>query len=232
MSAAPGRPQASSHRSPQGEGTPVSRPFAIAILAFDEVEALDLAGPYEVFTTASRMAARPEAADWTDRERAAGWRVDCVARTRTPVRARAGLAVLPTRDFAVAGPVDLLLVPGGVVDAAARCPETLAWVRQASQGATLTASVCTGAFILAASGVVHTERMTTHWEDLDELRAQWPALRVQDGVRWVEDGRIVSSAGISAGIDMSLHLVARLTCPALAERTARQMDYRWLKNPA
>jgi transcriptional regulator GlxA family with amidase domain len=74
--------------------------------------------------------------------------------------------------------------------------------------------------------------MTTHWEDLDDLRTQWPALRVQEGVRWVEDGRFVSSAGISAGIDMSLHLVARLTCPTLAERTARQMDYRWLKNAA
>jgi transcriptional regulator GlxA family with amidase domain len=204
----------------------MSRPFAIAILAFDDVEALDLAGPYEVFTTAARMAARPEAADWPGRDLAAGWRVDCVARTR------AGLTVLPTRDFTDAGPVDLLVVPGGVVDTAARCPETLAWVRQASQDATHTASVCTGTFILAAAGVVHTERMTTHWEDLDDLRTQWPALRVQEGVRWVEDGRFVSSAGISAGIDMSLHLVARLTCPTLAERTARQMDYRWLKNAA
>lgn len=210
----------------------MSLPFGIAILAFDEVEALDLAGPYEVFTTAARMAARAEAADWPGGDLAAAWRVGCVARSRAPVRARAGLTVLPTRDFTDAGPVDLLVVPGGVVETAARCPQTLAWVRQASQNATLTASVCTGAFILAAAGVVHTERVTTHWEDLDDLRAQWPMLQVQDGVRWVEDGRVVSSAGISAGIDMSLHLVARLTCPALAERTARQMDYRWLKNPA
>lgn len=210
----------------------MNRPYAIAILAFDDVEALDLAGPYEVFTTAARMAARPEADGWPNRDLAAGWRVDCVARTREPVRARAGLRVLPTRDFADPAPVDLLVVPGGVVDAAARCADTLDWLRRTSEGATLTASVCTGAFLLAAAGVVHTERMTTHWEDLDDLRAQWPALRVQDGVRWVEDGRIVSSAGISAGIDMSLQLVARLTCPALAERTARQMDYRWLKNPS
>ena len=210
----------------------MSRPFTIAILAFDDVEALDLAGPYEVFTTAARMAARAEVAGWPGSDLAASWRVDAVARTREPVRARAGLQVLPTRDFTDPSPVDLLVVPGGVVDAAAQCPDTLAWVRGAHERSTLTASVCTGAFILAAAGVVHTERMTTHWEDLDDLRQQWPSLRVQDGARWVEDGRIISSAGISAGIDMSLHLVARLTSPALAERTARQMDYRWLKNPA
>ena len=210
----------------------MNRPYSIAILAFDDVEALDLAGPYEVFTTAARMAARPEADGWPGRDLAADWRVDCVARTREPIRARAGLRVLPTRDFADATPVDLLIVPGGVVDAATRCADTLDWLRRTSEGAALTASVCTGAFLLAAADVVHTERMTTHWEDLDDLRARWPALRVQDGVRWVEDGRIVSSAGISAGIDMSLHLVARLTGPALAERTARQMDYRWLKNPS
>ena len=210
----------------------MSRPFGSAILAFDEVEALDLAGPYEVFTTAARMAARPEAADWPGRSMAAAWQVACVARTQEPVRARAGLRVLPTHGFQHEMPVDLLIVPGGVVDAAARCPDTLDWVRRNSAQARLTASVCTGVFILAAAGVVHTERVTTHWEDLDDLRRQWPTLQVVDGVRWVEDGRVFSSAGISAGIDLSLHLVARLTCPELAERTARQMDYRWLSQPA
>lgn len=73
--------------------------------------------------------------------------------------------------------------------------------------------------------------MTTHWEDVDELRGQWPALQVLAGPRWVEDGRVFSSAGISAGIDLSLHLVSRLSSPELAERTARQMDYRWLSHP-
>ena len=210
----------------------MNRPFTIAILAFDDVEALDLAGPYEVFTTAARMAARPEAADWPGRERVASWQVSCVARTREPVRARAGMRLLPTHSFADAGPVDLLVVPGGVVDAAARCAETLDWLRSASARAQLTASVCTGAFLLAAAGVVHTERMTTHWEDIDDLRRQWPALQVVEDVRWVESGRVFSSAGISAGIDLSLHLVARLSCPELAERTAHQMDYRWLSQPA
>ena len=209
----------------------MTRPLGIAILAFDDVEALDLAGPYEVFTTAARMAARPEALGWPGAPTAAGWQVACVARTLAPVRARAGLQMMPTRDFSDGTPVDLLIVPGGVVDAAARCPDTLAWVRRTSAQASLTASVCTGVFVLAAAGVVSTHRVTTHWEDLDDLRRQWPSLNVTDGVRWVEDGRVFSSAGISAGIDLSLHLVARLTCPELAERTARQMDYRWMSRP-
>lgn len=209
----------------------MTRPLGIAILAFDDVEALDLAGPYEVFTTAARMAARPEAAGWAGVSTAAGWQVACVARSLAPVRARAGLQVVPTRDFHDPTPVDLLIVPGGVVDAAARCPDTLDWVRRASAQASLTASVCTGVFVLAAAGVVNTHRVTTHWEDLDDLRRQWPSLNVVDGVRWVEDGPVFSSAGISAGIDLSLHLVARLSCPELAERTARQMDYRWLSRP-
>lgn len=209
----------------------MTRPLGIAILAFDDVEALDLAGPYEVFTTAARMAARPEALGWPGAPTAAGWQVACVAHTRAPVRARAGLQVLPTQDFSDETPVDLLIVPGGVVDAAARCPDTRAWVQRASAQASLTASVCTGVFVLAAAGVVSTHRVTTHWEDLDDLRRQWPSLNVTDGVRWVEDGRVFSSAGISAGIDLSLHLVARLSCPELAERTARQMDYRWMSRP-
>lgn len=198
-----------------------ARTLRVAILVFDEVEALDLGGPYEVFTTASRMHARQQPGA------PARFAVQCVARGPAPVRARAGLRVLPDADFASAGPTDVLVVPGGVVDAAAACPATRAWVAQAAQGAQITASVCTGAFILAAAGVLTDEEVTTHWEDIADLRARHPRLRVRENVRWVDQGRIVTSAGISAGIDMSLHLVARLADPALAERTARQMDTPW-----
>jgi transcriptional regulator GlxA family with amidase domain len=196
----------------------------IAILAFDGVEALDLAGPFEVFTTAARMARRiaPDAL-----EGAAAWQVDCVARTLAPVQARAGLRLLPSLDFAQCASADVLIVPGGVVDEAAGCAATRAWVTQVAAGSAITASVCTGAFILAASGVITSHRVTTHWEDIDDLRRQFPALQVAAGVRWVDEGRTVTSAGISAGIDMSLHLVGRLAGATLAERTARQMDYPW-----
>jgi transcriptional regulator GlxA family with amidase domain len=180
----------------------------VAILAFDDVEALDLAGPYEVFTTAARMHQRSAAGT------APPFEVQCVARTRAPVRMRAGLQVLPDRSF----------------DDAMACAATREWIARASREARITASVCTGAFLLAASGVLQGgESVTTHWEDIDDLRSRFPALDVREGVRWVEQGRIVTSAGITAGIDMSLHLVARLAGEPLALRTARQMDFAWTR---
>jgi len=114
-----------------------------------------------------------------------------------------------------------------VVDGALACPATLDWIARTATQAQITASVCTGAFLLAASGVVATEAVTTHWEDVDELRARFPHLTVRANRRWVDSGAVVTSAGISAGIDMCLHLVARLAGPTLAERTAHQMDYPW-----
>lgn len=200
-------------------------PLNIAILVFDDVEALDLGGPYEVFTTATRMQQRLQPGA------PAPFAVQCVARSLAPVRARAGLRVLPDADFASALPPHVLIVPGGVVDAAAACPDTRAWVADAARSAQITASVCTGAFVLAAAGVVTDGPVTTHWEDIADLRAQFPALDVQENVRWVDRGALVTSAGISAGIDMSLHLVTRLAGAALSERTARQMDTPWNPQP-
>lgn len=227
--------------------------LTIALLAFDDMEALDFAGPFEVFTTASRVFARmagsPSIADnpYTESTRPL-FGVTCVARTMAPVQARAGLRVLPDADFAAPLAADLLLVPGGVVNRAIACPDTLAWVQRMHAANRVTASVCTGAFILAAAGVLTDEPATTHWEDQAGLQQQFPRLRVQSGVRWVEAGvvagagesapaRLITSAGISAGMDMSLRLVATmadshmralgLSGQALAERTALQMETTW-----
>jgi transcriptional regulator GlxA family with amidase domain len=95
----------------------------------------------------------------------------------------------------------------------------------------LVASICTGAFLLAKAGVLDGKAVTTHWEDIDDLKAMFPGLDVRTGQRWVDEGTVVTSAGISAGIDMSLHLVERLAGRALAERTARQMEFDWTENP-
>ena len=197
----------------------------IGILMFDGVEALDFAGPFEVFTAATRMQARlaPGAA--------APFEVRTVSRDGGTVQARAGLVVQVDHAFDDAPAFDVLLVPGGVVDAALACDHTRAWLVRVAPGCEIVASVCTGAFLLAGAGVSGDAPLTTHWEDLADLRAGWPALSVVDGVRWVEHGRIISSAGIAAGIDMSLHLVERLEGRTLAERTARQMDVRWLDTP-
>jgi len=192
----------------------------VGILLFPDVEALDFAGPFEVFTTASRVATRGGAP-------APPFEVCSVAATSAPVRARAGLTIVPDFTFDAHPPVDVLVVPGGVVDAERARPQTLRWLSQVSASASLTASVCTGAFLLADAGILRDQAVTTHWEDQAELALAFPALRVISGVRWVDEGGPVTSAGISAGIDMSLHLVERLAGRELAVRTARQMEFDW-----
>ena len=197
-------------------------PISVCILVFDDVEVLDFAGPYEVFTTASRVHGRsnPDTAPLFD--------VACVSRDGQAIQARAGLRVLPEHSFADRPACDVLIVPGGVVDAAMTCAPTLRWISRMAARAQITASVCTGAFLLAASGVVRSGRVTTHWEDLADLQARFTALTVCDGPRWIDNGPVVTSAGISAGMDMSLHLVDRLAGKLLAQHTARQLDYRWI----
>lgn len=189
----------------------------VGIYIFDHVEVLDFAGPYEVFTCASRVAAAG----------AAPFRVRTIGASSAPVRARAGLVLHPETTFADCGPLEVLIVPGGVVSAELARPEVTAWIAGMAREAELTASVCTGALLLAAAGLLDGRAATTHWEDAAELQAGWPQVRVRAARRWIDTGAVVTSAGISAGIDMSLHLVERLAGRALAERTARQMDYTW-----
>jgi transcriptional regulator GlxA family with amidase domain len=192
--------------------------ISVGIYLFNNVEVLDFAGPFEVFTTASRVFLRRHSGQ------PAPFKVFTVAKTEQMVQARAGLRAQP--DFALANcpEVNLLLIPGGVVDEELKDREFISWVRETAAKAQLTASVCTGAFILAEAGLLDQKKVTTHWEDLADLRSRYPKVQVQDDVRWVDEGQVVSSAGIAAGIDMSLHLVARLVSRELAEATARQMD--------
>jgi transcriptional regulator GlxA family with amidase domain len=137
------------------------------------------------------------------------------------------LRLQPDHGLADHPPLACAIVPGGVVDAELGQPELMAWIAAQAQAARILASVCTGALLLAQAGVLDGLDATTHWEDLDALRRLRPAVRVQEGVRWVDQGAVVTAAGISAGIDMSLHLVQRLHSRDLALRTARQMAYDW-----
>lgn len=193
----------------------------LAIYVFDQVEALDFAGPYEVFTTATRMAARaaPEAPP--------AFHVFTVGRTSEAVRARAGLKIEPDYTLADHPRIDALVVPGGVVNDEAAKSDVIEWIARTAPTTRITASVCTGAFLLAQARLLDGLTVTTHWEDVADLRRDFPALEVVEGLRWCDEGRVVTSAGISAGIDMSLHLVRRLHSAALASRTARQMDFDW-----
>ncbi len=193
----------------------------VGIYLYPEVEVLDFAGPFEVFSTASRVARR------LDPSAAPPFSVVLLATARGPLRARGGFTVVPDHAIAEHPPLDVLLVPGGVHEPELARPEGIAWIARQAGAVRLTASVCTGAFLLARAGVLSGLEVTTHWEDCEDLRRAFPDLVVREGVRYVEHERVMTSAGISAGLDMSLRMVARLASQELAERTARQMDYRW-----
>lgn len=187
----------------------------VGLLLYDDVELLDFAGPYEVFTTASRVAhLLNQPSPFTTRTHA----------QTTHIRARAGLTIVADAGLDDA-PIDLLIVPGGVTDDAQKNPALVPWLAQAADKARCVASVCTGAFLLAEAGLLDQRPVTTHWEDIEALQAQFPSLRLERDVRFIDHGALATSAGISAGIDLALHLVARFASPQLATATAKQMDY-------
>lgn len=186
---------------------------------FDDVEVLDACGPFEVFSVANRITTRAGDGPAFD--------VVLVGVDDHPVSARGGMRISVDTTIADERHYDIVLVPGGVVDAVAADPSAIRWIEKASASTELTASVCTGAFLLAQAGVLDSRPVTTHWEDIDELRLRWPELDVREDVRFLDHGDIATSAGISAGLDLALHLVGRLVSTDVAMLTARQMEYDW-----
>lgn len=192
----------------------------VGILVFDEVEVLDACGPFEVFSVCNRISQRR-------RPGSAPFEVVTVAPgPEHEVAMRGGLRLLASHTLAEAPACDVVVVPGGVTDAVEGDPAVLDWVRRARGRAEVLASVCTGAFVLAEAGVLHG-RVTTHWEDAAALAERFASLDVVTDTRFVDQGDTATSAGVSAGIDLSLHLVERYAGPELALATARQMDYPW-----
>ena len=196
----------------------------VGIFLFPEIEVLDFAGPYEVFTTATRVGARLHS------ESPPSFSVFSIAETGSTVTARAGLKFIPDFTFEQHPAIDVLIIPGGVVNSEVEKLSVMDWIAQSASTAKITASVCTGAFLLAQSGVITSQKVTTHWEDIADLQQTFPSLNVVNNVRWLDEDAVVTSAGISAGIDMSLHLVSRLAGMRLAEATARQMEFEWTRN--
>jgi len=193
----------------------------VGIYLFDEMEVLDFAGPFEVFSTAVRVKMKKNPSSQTP------FNVFTVADSKRIITARGGLKVIPDFDLNDNPRIDVLIIPGGVVFAEIQRPVVIDWIKRSSEKTAITASVCTGAFLLAKAGLLHEKSATTHWEDIAKLRDMFPDVQVQTETRWVDTGQIVSSAGISAGIDMSLHLVARLEGTELAVNTARKMEFDW-----
>ncbi len=188
----------------------------VAILIFDEVEVLDFCGPFEVFAvTGGRAEEKP-------------FDVFTVAATAAPITARNGLSVNPKFTFADCPQADILIIPGGYGTRPLMHNQVvLEWIKAQANHAELVMSVCTGALLLAKIGLLEGLRATTHWGAMDLLRDVAPNTTVQPDTRFVDNGHILLSAGISAGIDLSFHIVARLLGRAVAVETARWMEYDW-----
>ena len=186
----------------------------IGIYIYNQAEVLDFSGPFEVFSVANRLANL-------------GWNIWLVAEEKSLVEARGVFQVKPHYSIQNVPALDVLIVVGGVHSDELRKTEVINWIRKTTEKTQITASVCTGAFLLAEAGLLDGLEVTTHWEDIPDLQRNYPNLQVRKGVRWIEQGKLFTAAGISAGIEMSLELVARLAGAELAERTARQMEYTW-----
>ncbi len=185
----------------------------IGLLLFDDVEELDFVGPWEVFTSA-RMAKPGEIEVMTVAERDA------------PVRCAKGLRVLPDHTFADAPDLDVVLVPGGQGTRKEVDNRVLIeWLRKAGARCTWVTSVCTGSLLLHGSGFTSGRRITTHWGYVSTLRERAKDATVLDDVRYVQDGNVVTAAGVSAGIDMALWLVGQLFEPAFARSVQRYIQY-------
>jgi transcriptional regulator GlxA family with amidase domain len=192
----------------------------IAILAVDQCQGLDVMGPLEVFHGATMALRRSGARD-------PGYQAFVVGATRAPVRTESGLRVVPDETFATlsargAPALDTFIVAGGPgVEKAVTRPATLAGIRRCARRARRTASVCTGAFLLGASGLLDGRRATTHWAYCDALAHHFPGVRVEREVVYVRDDTVWTTAGVTAGIDLALAMVAEDLGPELATQVAR-----------
>ena len=192
----------------------------VAILVFDEVEVLDFAGPFEVFAVTDELLSHSE------------FNVFTVAPMPGTVRARNGLKIVP--DYALENcPVThVLVIPGGFgTRSLLRNPVVLEWIQTRARRAEITMSVCTGALLLAKIGILDGLRVTTHLQALDLLRELAPKAIVDPGARFHDNGPILTAAGISAGIDCSLHVVGRLLGNEASSATAAYMEYGRARAP-
>ena len=192
----------------------------VAILIFDEVEVLDFCGPFEVFSVTGR------------REDLNPFNVYTVAEKEQAILARNRLSINPGYTIRVCPQPDILIVPGGLGTRKEMHNLVLVdWIRGCSQKAELVLSVCTGALLLAKAGLLEGLGATTHNGAIDLLREVAPNTLVQADKRIVDNGKIIVSAGISAGIDMALHVVAKLLGKEQAFNTAQYMEYDWRPDP-
>ena len=189
------------------------------IVVFTDVEVLDFCGPFEVFAATRLNETRR-------REEPSPFNVFLVADAKSPVVTAGGMKVLPDCDLDDCPPLDILVVPGGWGTRKEMGNDRLiGWIAQRAKEVETLASVCTGALLLGKAGLLGGRRATTHWRSLDWMEELFPATRVERRLHFVEEDALFTSAGISAGIDMTIKIVARYFGDAVARATAKQMEY-------
>lgn len=191
----------------------------VGILVFPNVEVLDFCGPYEVFSVTRLDEDRR-------REEPSPFEILLLAESAEPVVATGGLRVIPDATLDTCPPLDVLVVPGGWGTRKEIGNErVLTWIAARAKEVETLTSVCTGAMLLGQVGLLDGRRATTHWRSLDWMRQSFPAVTVEDKLHVVEDGDVLTSAGISAGIDMALRVVTRYFGETIGRATARHMEY-------
>ena len=188
--------------------------WSVGIFLFNEVEVLDFAGPFEVFSVTEVNEEKPFT-DYT------------VSENGEMITARNGLKVQPDYSIENLPPVDILIIPGGL---GAREYEikneiVIKWIRQQMKEVKLMTSVCTGALLLAKAGLLEGLKATTHWASIEKFKNEFQNVEVIENVKFVDEGHIITSAGISAGINMAFHIVKNLLGVHVAEDTAKRMEY-------
>ncbi|HDR4424187.1 TPA: DJ-1/PfpI family protein [Bacillus cereus] len=188
--------------------------WSVGIFLFNDVEVLDFAGPFEVFSV-------------TESDEEKTFTVYTVSQNGEMITARNGLKVQPDYSIEDLPPVDILIIPGGkgVRENEVKNDIIIDWVRQQMKEVKLMTSVCTGALLLAKAGLLEGLQATTHWASIQTFKKDFPNVEVMENVKFVDEGHIITSAGISAGINMSFHIVKNLLGMEVAEETAKSMEY-------
>ena len=187
----------------------------VAILVFNGMDIQDFAGPADVFFYAQNS------------EGKAAFKQYAVGKSMNPITSQGFVKIVPNYTFADCPKPDILVIPGGNVNGVTKDEETMKWIKDMGPKSEQVLSVCTGALVLHSAGFLGGLKATTHWGSISKLREQAPTTTVLENVRYVDNGQMVTSAGVSAGIDMSLHIVAKLLGFDTAETVAHRMEYEW-----
>jgi Transcriptional regulator containing an amidase domain and an AraC-type DNA-binding HTH domain len=197
----------------------MARIYRVGILLFDEVEVLDFAGPFEVFSIASIQGQLEKS-----------FLVQTVSQHGTMIKSRNGLMVQPNFSFENAPNFEILIIPGGygAEEIEINNETVIRWIKKQRDKVGLIASVCTGAFLLAKAGLLDGKRATTHWMDIERLEREFPNVKVEKNCKFIDEESIITSGGISAGMNMSFHIIKQLLGEEVVKITARRMEYDFI----